>query len=746
MTRACNQGRRLLLKGGALTVGFSLFGAASAVSPGPFPGHVPGPVPDLGRLDSWIVIHPDNSASLLTGRSELGQGGVLGLLQIAAEELDLSMRQIRSGPARTGDAPETGETDASSSIEMAGKLVRQAAAEARSVLLGLAAARLGVSEQELRVVDGVVHAPAGAASVTYGELIGERRFDLRITGKARAKPVSAYRIVGQSVPRLHVREKVTGQFTYVQGVTLPGMLHGRVVRPRGQGVYGQVAPVLSIDAASIDDIPGVRIVRKGNFVGVVADKEWHAVKAAAQLKVSWGSAGKLPGNARLYQAMRAAKTTDSVILTTGEVGPAFDRAACVVAATYHAPYQAHAPFAPNCAVADVRPDSAAVSCATQGIYVTRMEVAKVIGMSPEQVTVTHVEGSGTYGPSCYHDVAQAAAIMSQAVGRPVRVQFMRWDEFGWDNYGPAHLADVKIAADRHGKLLAYQYDGWQHGWIGSEMSHELALGTKAPYAPSGPARVVNKANAGAMYAIPGRRLNNHHISASDGFLRGNPLRSPVDLAISFASEQTIDEVAHRLRIDPAAFRRANIEDARWRGVLEAVVKASRWEGGIGKGRKRKHGLARGRGIALGTHFVSYGAAVADVEVNLHTGVIRILHVWGALDAGLVVNPGLVEAQIVGMLTQASSRMLKEEVTFSEQAVTSLDWMSYPVLRFDEHPGITPIVVQRTDQPSTGAGEEAMGAAAGAIANAVFDAIGVRLRQFPMTPERVKAAVGGKRTA
>ncbi|MFS8979280.1 molybdopterin-dependent oxidoreductase [Cupriavidus necator] len=742
------QSRRDLLKGGALLVGFSLLGlprAAQAVSPGPFPGHVPGKVPDLRQVDAWLVIHADNSVSLLSGRVEIGQGGPQGLLQIAAEELDIAISQIRCGPIETGKAPETGETDASSSIEVAGPLVRQAAAEARLALVTLAAEELGVPASELVVRQGVISASGTTAkAITYGQLVGGRTLNVPITGKAPLKPRSAYRIVGSSVPRLNVREKVTGQFTYMQSLRVPDMLHGRVVRPRGQGPYGKPPRVVSIDESSISHLPGARVVRRNDFVGVVAQREWDAVRAAAALSVKWDTPTGLPGNDALFQAMRSAKSTDMVVERKGDIERAFPKARYIAQGTFKSPYQAHAPFAPNCAIADVRTDSATVHCTTQGIYVTRMEVAKVIDLPLERIVVHHVEGSGTYGPSCYHDVAQAAAILSQAVRKPVRLQFMRWDEFGWDNFGPAHLADIKVCADADGRITGYQYDGWQHGWIGTEMTEELALGTPAPDPKSGPARIVNKANAGAMYDIDNRLLNNHHISGKDHFLRGNPLRSPLDLAISFASEQMVDDLAWQHHADPVEFRRRNLSNPRWLGVLDAVVKAASWlprraAAPVAPGAK----TAKGRGVALGTHFVSFGAAIADVEVDLESGIVRVIRLFGALDAGLVINPGLVESQILGMLTQTTSRMLKEEVTFDEKHVTSLDWISYPVLRFNECPQITPIVVQRPDDPSTGAGEEVMGAAAGAIANAVFDAIGVRLSAYPMTPERVRAALAAR---
>jgi CO/xanthine dehydrogenase Mo-binding subunit len=370
-----------------------------------------------------------------------------------------------------------------------------------------------------------------------------------------------------------------------------------------------------------------------------------------------------------------------------------------------------------------------------------MEVANVIGLPLDRITVRHIEGAGTYGPSCYHDVAQSAAIMSQAIGRPVRVQFMRGDEFGWDPYGVAHTADVEVAADKDGRLIGYRYDGWHHGWIGKEMSEEMALGTPAPVSTSGIARIVNRVNAGGMYAIPHRRLVNHHVDARGGFLRGNPLRAPLDLAISFASEQALDELAGRVGLDSVEFRRRNIADPRWRGVLDAVVEASRWEQRKqAAGTDARPDVVSGWGVGLGTHLVSYGAAIAHLEVNRKNGEVRVVNLFGALDAGCVINPGLVESQIMGMMVQATSRVLKEEVTFNGSNVTSLDWESYPVLRLNECPNVTPIVVQRPDQPSTGAGEEVMGATAAAIANAVADALGVRIRRYPMTPDRIKEAL------
>jgi CO/xanthine dehydrogenase Mo-binding subunit len=372
------------------------------------------------------------------------------------------------------------------------------------------------------------------------------------------------------------------------------------------------------------------------------------------------------------------------------------------------------------------------------MYDTRKKIAQVLGLVAEKVAIRYYEGAGTFGHSCYDDAAEAAAILSQAAGQPVRLQLMRWDEHGWDNFGPAHVAEVRIGIDNAGKILGYEYHCWQHGWINTETSQQLALGTSA--AESGGS--LGPANLGAMYAIPNMRLVNHHLDGISGYLKGSFLRSPLDLSISFASEQTIDEAAYLTGMDPYEFRRHNMTNERWVGVLNAVAQAASWtprKAGARSGTR----IVSGRGIALGTHTSSFAAAVAELEVDRETGRILVKHMYGALDAGLGINPGFMENQISGMLVQATSRMLKEEVTFSNTNVTSLDWNSYPILRFEECPAVTPVVVQHPDQASSGGGEEVLGPAAAAIANAFSDATGVRMRKYPLTPARVLAALQAK---
>ncbi len=735
--------RRDLLKGGgALIVGFSLAGVPLPASAAR--GDVAGP-PDPNTVDTWIAVHADNTATVYFGKCELGQGNTTGMLQIAAEELDLAMSQISAARLDTNVTPDQGATSSSSSIERGGPQLRAAAAEARRALLLLASRRLGVQINSLVVSDGVVSVDGEGSfrAVKYGDLLGDKPFNVKFTGTAPQKPPHRYKLVGTRASRVDLPDKMSGRYELVHHLRVPNMLHGRVVLPRGQRAFGAGAKPLSVDESSIKHIPTARVVRKGDFVGVVADNEWDAVKAAQALKVAWQDGPELPGNANLFTHMRAQKTTDTVIANRGDLAKGFAGAAHQRSSAYFCPYQGHLPFAPNCALADVRPDGALIRSSTQDVYNARAMLARVLDMPPEKVRVQYYEGSGTFGRSCYEDAAQAAAIMSQSAGRPVRVQYMRWDEHGWDNYGPAHLAEVRAAVDADGKLVAYEYHGWQHGWTVTSTIQDIATQKPGVERTSGSASItVNPMSTGSMYVVPNRRVVSHAVPM-EGYLRGAALRSPLDLSFAFASEQTIDELAHALKLDPFEFRRRNIGDKRWLGVLEAAAKAADWKPRVMASSLSNDEVVRGRGIGLGTHHVSYGAAVADIVVNRRTGLIVVTQLYGALDCGLAVNPALVENQIVGQMIQSVSRVLKEEVLFDNRGVTSLDWESYPVLRFAEHPAVTPVVVQRIDEPSTGAGEEVMGATVAAVANAFFDATGARLRQYPMTPARVLAALAAR---
>lgn len=733
-TAAMPMKRRDLLKaGGALVVSFQLPALAFAQ------GRVPqaGP-PNPDQIDSWIAIHQDNTATVFIGFAELGQGASTALLQVAAEELDLSMTQVRSVGLDTHVTPNQGGTYSSSAMRVGGPQVQKAAAEARHALLSLAATRLGEPVANLRITNGIV---SGTGSVTYGELIGDRLFNQPFTGNAPVKDPSRYTLVATPVRRLDIPRKAHGTYRYVQHLRLPGMLHGRIVRPRGQGAYRDGVQVININPDSIAHIQGARIIQKDNFIGVVAEREWDAVRAAEQLEVDWERPRTLPGNSDLFSRMENGPTIERVAVDEGDVS-VYDNAFVNSAFNGTGPYQAHVPFAPNCALADISDTGALVMCSTQDVYNTRTSIANLLGLEPEQVRVQYHEGAGTFGHSCWDDAAQAAALMSALAGVPVRVQFMRWDEHGWDTYGPAHIGKAKVSADRSGKLLSYEYEGWQHHWSLIETTAQSATGTPAAEWPPFPAQQINPLTLGGMYDIPNRRLLNHHVDGLD-YLKGAWLRSPLDLSFSFISEQAIDDLAYQLDMDPWQFRQQNISNRHWLDVLNGAAEAANWQSrpaAANAADPANTNIASGRGIGVGTHLASYGGAVAEIEVNTETGEVRIVHLYGAIDAGLVVNTSNVENQIIGQLVQTASRMLLEEVTFNDTGVTSLDWAAYPILRFEQCPSITPIIVQRLDEPPSGAGEEVMAAAAAAIANAFFDATGKRMTMYPFTPERVLATL------
>ena len=733
--------RDVLRSGGAVVIGLNLAGCVAA-TPEPMPAApvlarapAAGP-PDPEQIDTWIAIHGDDTATVFIGFVELGQGASTALPQVAAEELDLGMDQIRTVAHDTHVTPFQFGTYSSAAIARGAPQVRAAAAEARLALLTMASEQLGAPVERLTVERGVVRIDGQSRpQVSYGELIGDRLFELAFTGTASVKDPSAYTVAGVGVARRDLPLKAAGTYEHIQHRRVPGMLHGRVVRPRGQRAYGAGAPVVSIDEASIAHIPDARVLRKGDFIGVVAPKEWDAVRAARDLAVVWDDAPSLPPSGRVYEHMRANVAAEAIVLERGDADRAIARAAHVASNTVETPYQSHATFAPNCALADVTADSALIVCSSQDIYAARRTIAPMLGLEESQVRVQYQESSGTYGKSCYDDVAQAAALMSQMAGAPVRVQFMRWDEHGWDTLGPAHIGAVRVGADTDGRIVGYTYDGWQHSWSGVETSQQLADGAAPGTWPFGASRSVNPAVCGGMYAIADLKLIDHQIPGED-YPRAAWLRSPLDLSMAFTSEQAIDELAFRLGVDPYAFRKQNIADERWEGVLDAVAEASGWTPRPPSFESAQDDILTGRGIGLGTHLVGWGAAVAEIEVDRRTGQVTIRTLYGAIDAGLAVNPANVEAQIMGQLVQTTGRMLYEETTFDARGVTSLDWSSYRIARFEDVPQIVPIVVQRVTEPCSGAGEEAMAAAAAAIGNAFFDATGVRMRTFPMTPVRV----------
>jgi nicotinate dehydrogenase subunit B len=729
--------RRTFVKGsGAMVVGFSLAGTAGKAKAADAPAvrsPFPGP-PDANQIDSWIQINPDNSATLFTGKIEMGQGSSTSFLQIAAEELDLDVSQLSLHRVDTNWSVNQGFTAGSTSISGGGPQVRAAAAEARQALLNLASANLGVPAAQLSVAKGVVS--GGGKSIKYGDLIGGRLFNVRFSGTAPQKKVSDYKVVGQRVPRIEIPDKVTGKYTYLHNVRVPGMLHGRIVRPRGQGAYGTGVKPLSVDESSIKHIAGAQLVRKGDFVGVVAPHEYAAIQAAAQLKVKWQETSTLPGNGDLFGKIRSAQTSDLVQVNTGDVAAGLAQAFKTVKASFNAPYQGHMTIGPNVAIADVTKDGATVLSSSQAVYTLRTNVATLLGVQPTQVRITFWEGSGTYGHSEYDDAAMAAAIMSQAVGKPVRLQLMRWDEHGWDQFGPATAVDINAGIDKDGKIVAFDYASWQQPWISLETTQEQ-VGVAIPAQGRGNADVPN---SGAQYAIPNRRVVGKSLPQLEGFLKTTYLRAPGAPQALFASEQVVDDLAKAAGKDAIEFRKLNSASPRWNGVLDAAASAAKWQPKVAAASVSSANVVTGRGVAIGGFSNTFAAIVAEIEVNRKTGKIAVKHLYGAQDCGLAVNPASVENQIEGCLVQGTSRALYEEVRFSKSRQTSVDWVTYPVLRFKDAPNVTPIVVQRTDLPSSGSGEPTTAPVAAAIANAFFDATGVRLHQYPMTPALVRAAL------
>ena len=759
--------RKFLKTSGALIVGVTTADTAEAQNVSSRPAMVRGVTsgpPDEAEVDAFLAVHPDNTVTIYTGYVELGQGGPTALRQVAAEELDLELEQVLSVRMDTFVSTD-GFTAASRTAGIGGKQMRAAAAEARRVLLNLASDRLNAPVQELVVSKGVVSSKnTPTKSVSYGELLGDKPFNRRYepysyqggrelprkgANNALPKSPAEYKIVGTRVPRPDIAEKASGRYVYVQHVRLPGMLHARLVLPQGQGALGFSLPtIVRIDEQSIKDIPDVQIVRRGNLLAVVAPREWDAVRASRLLKVTWADfSATLPGTEGIHDSYRKAALTAEVVHESGDLATALSKAAHTVSASYAGPYQSHGTMAPNCAVADVKPDGALVMCADQGVYQTRAGLARVLGLPVEKIRVQYYAGSNTYGSSCYREATEASAIISQQVGKPIRLQLSRQDEFGWDNYGPAHLADIRGAVDANGKLLGFEYQAWGHGQTGGEAVQHLALGTTPKENPAIGGLYQIRLSQNDMYAIPNRRLIQHRVPAT-GYFRIGPLRAPLDPVYFFAQESMIDELAYAAKLDPYEFRRRNISHARWLGVLKAATDASNWKPRVAASNLSQGRIVRGRGLGLGTHHllqnqgdrITFASAVAEIEVDRDTGIVTAQHIYGALDCGLAINPGNVESQIVGMSIHGASLALKEEVQFSSTNVTSLDWNSYRVLRFGEHPLVTPIVVQRIDEQATGAGEEVLPAVVAAIGNAFFDATGVRIRRFPLKPQRVLDAL------
>lgn len=690
-----------------------------------------GPLPP-NQLDSWLIIQKDGTITVLTGKVELGTGVSTSLRQIVADELDCAFEKIHWVQGDTANTVDQAPTFGSQTIKRGGSQLRQAAAAAKATLLSLAASRLGVPVESLTVNQGVVSANA-KTKVTYAELLGGSPFSREVTDKSKVKSPADYKLVGKPLPRVDIPTKVSGEHVYLQNLRLPGMLHGRVIRPSSVG-----AKLTRVDEASIKDLPGlVKIVVKENFVGVVCEREEQAIGAARELKVTWQDSQSLPPMNQLSDTLKKIPSNDKSPANSGDVEAAMSAAAKTLHAVFHWPYQLHASMGPSCAVADVKTDQATIWSATQGAHQLRPTIAQLVGIAPANVRVIYVEAAGCYGHNAADDAAAEAALLSQAVGKPVRVQWMRHDEHGWEPLGPAMVMEVRGGLDQQGNVTAWDYQAWTptHSSRPNGSAGSLLAGALTGMSAGTPNQSGADRNANHTYNFKHNRVMVHWLNSSP--LRASALRGLGSPQNSFANESFMDELAVAAGADPAEFRLRYLSDPRAKAVLEAAAQKAGWPNRPAPSRA---GLKSGRGVAYVRYdrTEAYVAAVVELEVNPADGHVRVNRVVVAHDCGLIINPDGLRNQIEGNVIQATSRALKEEVKFDRATVTSLDWTLYPILRFPEIPEVIVELINRPDQPSVGAGEATTSTIPAAIANAIFDATKVRLRTVPFTPERVKA--------
>lgn len=741
--------RQALLKGGGALI--VVLGVPTAVwgltraddgAPTTWPA-----VLDPSSLDSWLAIQADGSVTAFSGKTELGQGNRTALSQIVAEELDVPFDRVAMVMGDTATCVDQGSTVGSLTIALAGPQLRQAAAEGRRALLALAATRLGVTAGRLVVADGVVGVTGDASRrVSYGELVEGRLLGTAVPvkgkgagfglelGGAQPKAARDYAIVGRSVPRVDIPPKVTGEHFYVQDVRVPGMLHGRVIRPTGLG-----SKLLSVGQPS----HGARVVRRANFLGVVAEREWDAIQAARDLEVTWSDWAGLPTMDEVYSYIRETPSLeDAVVASTGDAERALAAASRRLEASYTTAVQTHGSIGPSCAVADVKDGSATVWSGTQGPNVVRAAVADALDIPVENVRVITYEASGCYGRNGSDPATVDAALMSQLTGHPVRVQWMRHDEHGWDPKGPATVHRLRGGLDADGEIAAWDHEAWIPAFFETTIIGSVLAG-RAARMPS-----IHLWEDPILYDIPASRQLAHYqgdigSTENDGVgLISAWIRSPVQLQATFASESFFDELAAAAGADPVELRLKGLQDPRMIAVLKAAAHAANWETRPSPRRDARAGtgVARGRGVATSLRGGTYNAGVAEVEVDRETGKIRVERMIMVQDNGMTINPRALKLGIEANVVQTVSRALIEEVTFDRSNVTSLDWEDYPIIRFTDAPTVEVISIDQPGLRATGSGEPSCNPIAPAIANAVFDAVGIRLRSLPMTPSRVKAAL------
>jgi nicotinate dehydrogenase subunit B len=699
-------------------------------------------------VETFIKITADGAVTAYNGHVDLGTGIRTALGQIVAEELDVSFARVVVVLGDTAQVPNQGATIASETIQITAVPLRKAAAQARQLLLTRAAEQFDLAVEELSIEDGLIRGKDNR-SISYGELIGDDTIRLELAEDAPIKAVGSYSIVGQSMPRVDLPAKATGELVYVHDVRVPGMLHGRVARPPYAGVDAGPfvgTSLIAVDESSVRDIPGlVAVVRIGDFIGVVAEREENAVKAAQRLRVSWKPTPTLPDLANIETALRANPSTPRTLIDKGDVEAAIAGAAKSIQRTYTWPYQMHGSIGPSCAVADFHDGEIRVWSGTQNPHLLRADLAKLIDRPEAEIEVIRLEAAGCYGRNCADDVTADALLLSRAVGRPVRVQLTREQEHVWEPKGTAQLIDVKGGLNADGGVAGYDFATRYP----SNAAPTLALLLTGKIAPE-----ADVSQMGDRTAIPPYDYDHMRVVAHDmpPIVRAAWLRGVSALPNTFAHESYIDELAHEAGVDPIEYRLRYLRDQRAVDLVNAVAERAGWRPRpVRQEKTAEDDIVRGRGFAYALYmhskFPGYGAAwsawVADVAVNTATGDVSVTRVVAGQDSGLMINPDGVRHQIHGNVIQSTSRALMEEVPFARGVVAAREWGAYPIIKFPDVPEIDVLMLPRQDQPPLGVGESASVPSAAAIANAIFDATGVRLREPPFTPERILRGLRGE---
>jgi nicotinate dehydrogenase subunit B len=733
--------RRVLAGGGALIVSFSLGDAFAQAPPAPAaapPSNLPGSLKGAPFLDSWIRVDADGSITAFTGKAELGQGFKTAFQQIAAEELDVSFASLKVVTADTQLTANEGYTSGSQSMQNSGTAILNAAAQVRAILVAEAARRLDLPEESLRTENGTVIAPDGRR-LAYGDLVAADMLHVQAQPKSKLKDPSTFKVMGQPVPRVDIPAKVTGGAAYVQDMRLPGMVHARVVRPPSYG-----AQLADCDTSAVEKLPGVvKVVRDGNFLAVAAAKQFQAIKAMNALSAAakWKETATLPKQDELPRVLTSLPSQDTTIFQQSNPSAGGQK---TVEAIYTRPYQAHGSIGPSCAVAQFADGAMTVWTHTQGVYPDRQGIAEMLRMPPANVRCIHVEGSGCYGHNGADDAAADAALIARALpGVPVRVQWTREQEHAWEPFGPAMVTRLKASLDGTGAISDWNFEVWSNthsmrpGGAGSMLA---AQHMAQPFAVPAPRPLPlpeggGDRNAIPIYKFPSAKVVHHFIPAMP--LRISAMRALGAYHNVFSIESFMDELAGAAGADPVEFRLKHLDDSRGRDVIDKAAQAFGWR----KGQKAPQDRGFGFAFARYKNLAAYCAIATEVEVNRETGRPRLVRAVAAVDSGQVVNPDGLINQIEGAILQSMSWTLYESVSFDDSRITSIDWQTYPILRFNAVPDSVEVhIINRPGQPFLGSGETGQGPAAASIANAIADATGKRLRNLPLTRKRIKDAI------